>query len=108
MSGGYEVLIRRVSDGLERWSGVHEWYGEDEVNPGLILFSWRENNFACDCNRHLVFERAGGRPEAELWGDETPCGDDVLYEVVGFRDTNGRVIDEAACKWVRPPQPDTK
>lgn len=37
------------------------------------VFGWSEGNYACDCNRHLFFARAGGR-EAE---DDQPCGDGV-------------------------------
>ena len=25
-----------------------------------VLFNWQENNFSCDCNRHLSWLRAGG------------------------------------------------
>jgi hypothetical protein len=42
-------------------------------------FWWLEGNMSCDCNRHLLFERAGGR-EPEL--EECKCSDgmySVLY-----------------------------
>lgn len=40
---------------------------------GFQDFIWDEGNFACDCNRHLFFERAGG-VEPEFDPDEE-CSD---------------------------------
>lgn len=51
-------------------------------------FWWTEGNMACDCNRHLEFERAGGRkPE---W-DEGECGDEK-YTALYAEFPNGKKI----------------
>lgn|SRR5687768_1587123 len=45
------VEIRRNSDGVVRRYVDEHWLSD---------FIWSEGNYACDCNRHLFFERAGG------------------------------------------------
>lgn len=99
----YRVLLRRNADGLERWSNWYPEYGEDTQHPGRILFNWLENNYSCDCNRHLEFERAGGTPEDELWGDDDdddfpPCGH-TRYDVLRIETDDGRVADEETGQW---------
>lgn len=37
-------------------------YGEPYPNT----FNWAENNFSCDCNRHLFFHRAIGEESEDL------------------------------------------
>lgn len=40
-------------------------------------FFWTEGNFACDCNRDLVFKWAAGiDTDQEDEDDDEPCGDD--------------------------------
>src|SRR5690606_15034465 len=51
----YRVCIRNTATGEERIES-----GEWEHEVSTILFHWLENNFSCDCNRHLQFLRAGG------------------------------------------------
>lgn len=46
-----KVEIRRNADGVIRVYEDSHWYSD---------FIWSEGNYACDCNRHLFFERAGG------------------------------------------------
>ncbi len=41
---------------------------EDYPNP----FNWSENNYSCDCNRRLFFDRAGGGDED--WNTLCTCG----------------------------------
>lgn len=67
------VHIGRNSDGEVR---IQYWpeYGWDETGSDYI---WADGNYACDCNRYLFFERAGG---AEPNWDEGSCGD-AAYSV---------------------------
>lgn len=75
----YKVLIRNNETGEERIS-------HHEIDPqyrDVQVFSWQENNFACDCNRHTEFLRAGGPgpPEDPHWNDAAvECGD-LMYTV---------------------------
>jgi hypothetical protein len=50
---------------------------------------WLEGNYACDCNRHLFFERGAGN-DPEVCDPDFPCGEGryVLVSVV----VNGREI----------------
>ncbi len=94
----YRVLIKRNADGLERWTDWHDPYGDDADNPGSIIFSWRENNFSCDCNRQDAFDRAGGASEDEL-DDDGQCGHD-RYDVLRIETDDGRAADEENGRWV--------
>lgn len=63
----HKVLLRNNVTGEERFiDSDSEW---EDVHG----FLWTEGNFACDCNRHLDFERAGGR---EPDSGEVGCGDE--------------------------------
>jgi hypothetical protein len=46
---------------------------EPDDGPHPSTFNWEENNYKCDCNRHLFFHRANGH-EAE---DDAPCGESM-------------------------------
>lgn len=77
------ALIRRNADGVERWS---LWktvpdYGPGVDSLGVVMGDWRENNYSCDCNRHLQFEWAADGSGRE---EDIDCGDDVLYSVLRF------------------------
>ncbi len=37
---------------------VYEYDGVLDDHPSI--FNWEENNYSCDCNRELFFERAAG------------------------------------------------
>lgn len=74
-----DVHIRRTSDGEERVC-------RDNAYRDSWRFQWGENNYSCDCNRHLFFERAGVR-DADPMNDEYTCGE-TAYVVV-------RVVDAA-------------
>lgn len=72
------VVVVRNSDGARvedrpdwREPG-HRHYTWDD------LFWWTEGNMGCDCNRHLVFERAQGREPPD---EECVCGT-TRYHVV--------------------------
>lgn len=69
------VEVRRVADGVVRTYEYGTWEGE------FSGFIWEDGNYACDCNRHLFFERAaGGDPE------DIPCSDG-RYTVAVFLDS---------------------
>ena len=75
------VHIRRNADGVERIYPFPE-HGWDTDGSDYI---WADGNYACDCNRHLFFERAAGNEPA--W-NEGGCGD-IAYSVRIF-DMNGK------------------
>lgn len=58
--GGVEVVaeIRLNSTGEVRRYTCNEILMEDEAEPSV--FNWAENNYSCDCNREVFFQRAGG------------------------------------------------
>ena len=43
---------------------------EDYPNP----FNWSDNNYSCDCNRLLFFNRAGNEEKEEDWNVECTDG----------------------------------
>lgn len=64
----YKILLRNNETQEERW---HTEDGPDwdvEVSD----FLWTEGNYACDCNRGTMFDRAGG--EKDVPWDRYPCG----------------------------------
>lgn len=49
------ACIRHVASGEER---VHEEAWDTEWgDAGTFMFHWLENNYSCDCNRQLMFDR---------------------------------------------------
>lgn len=62
-------------------------YREDSTWNDTNEFIWSEGNFACDCNRHMMFQRANG--EEPEWG--TPCGKS-RYSVLEIELPNGKVV----------------
>lgn len=63
----FAVEIKRMADGL---IAIHQEPGDWETD--LNEFQWCDNNYSCDCNRELFFERAcGNKPGL---GD-VECGD---------------------------------
>ena len=65
------------------------WLDEGQPND----FMWGEGNYACDCNRFLMFERALGR-EPDLHLDN--CGSDRYLAKAIRLDTGEVVFDEIA------------
>lgn len=59
-------------------------------------FMWSEGNYACDCNRHLFFQRAanpGWTDEDEkAWGAQTDVCTHLLYSVRIVNAATGTVI----------------
>jgi hypothetical protein len=54
-------------------------------------FIWEEGNFACDCNRHLFFERAGGNDPDMDDTDDRPCGSDT-YVVLSIKNSTDELL----------------
>lgn len=61
------VEIRRNSDGVVRIYKDDHWLSD---------FIWSDGNYACDCNRHLFFERAGGVDPYDDPDHVSVCTDD--------------------------------
>lgn len=70
------VHIRRNADGVVR---LYEDIGFFD-KFGFEDYIWSEGNYACDCNRHLFFVRAGGDEDDEDEGDDDACSSG-LYAV---------------------------
>jgi hypothetical protein len=63
-----DVQIIRASDG-KTVTYHDESYSE---------FMWTDGNWACDCNRGLMFRRACGE-DVDITDDHEPCGDSRYY-----------------------------
>ena len=63
----YQIYIRKNATGEVRVYSCPDLDWEEHS-----LGWWTEGNMGCDCNRHLCFERAGGREPA--W-NEGSCGE---------------------------------
>lgn len=86
------VTLRRRSDGLVvtvtdeyKNDAVGVWREKIEWEPHNAIFQWTDGNYGCDCNRHLFFERQlGQKTEDQLDEDNTPCGNNLLYEMLSI------------------------
>jgi hypothetical protein len=58
-----DVHLLRVSDNVERVSRDTAPLASDVT---ICTFLWEEGNYACDCNRYLLFQRAGGDSEEDI------------------------------------------
>lgn len=48
-----------------------------DYDPGCFnTYLWEEGNYACDCNRSLMFWRAKGDPHG---ADDRRCGDEAFF-----------------------------
>lgn len=69
-------------------------FDDDFDSVSALEFMWRDGNYACDCNRHLYFERArDGFTEADeesVWVGAS-CGDG-RYTVLYAECPNGACI----------------
>lgn len=78
---GYSVKIKNNETGEVRDARMDfDW---DEASD----YWWTDGNFGCDCNRHLVFIRAGNEPESDV-----SCGN-KLYTVIHAKLDDGKVIE---------------
>lgn len=62
----YQVAIRKNSDGEVRLCTVDSDWEE------ILEWEWTENDYGCDCNREIFFERSGGKVYEEI---ETECSE---------------------------------
>lgn len=86
--GPYRVVIIRNSDGERREIAEDLWHSSS-------LFWWTEGNGACDCNRHLWFER-WVNPDYDA---DVPCGNDAYYVECAIFPNGDRVqIDDPPVK----------
>jgi len=77
--------IRKNETGEIRQYETHEILADGEGFPSV--FNWEENNYSCDCNRELFFERAAGNEiETEECSDgrfsvnlENPVTGEIYY-----------------------------
>lgn len=83
------VHIRRNADGVVR---IYEDAGFFEKGA-FLDYIWSEGNFACDCNRHLFFVRAGNGDEDE--GDDNACTSE-LYAAKITDPTTGETLYQDA------------
>lgn len=81
----YDLHILQIATGLRavRYSSTYDY------EEHILVFSWEENNFSCDCNRDMEFQRASGVPE-----DEVDFGPDDDEEGAGTEADRGRCGDE--------------
>lgn len=61
---------------------------EEGNDDSPFIFNWKENNYSCDCNRYLFFQRAGN--EEEVDGMDV-CGHE-RYSVNLYNPKNGLCI----------------
>ena len=80
----YTLQVRRTADGLVRECAGPETAPWSEGS----LYYLTEGNFGCDCNRHLMFERAGGA-DPDIMGH--PCGA-TRYSILSATLPDGTVV----------------
>lgn len=87
-AGWYLIAIK------DNESGEVRLYRHDMRWDDTEEFQWMDNNYSCDCNRHLFFLRANGPGPAEdpYWNDaERECGD-TKYSVLYVELPNGERV----------------
>jgi hypothetical protein len=77
-----EIALRRTADGEVR---VYQDRGTRGDDGKFNDFIWRNDDFACDCNRYDFFEHAGGREPDDEESENAPCGD-TAYSIDYIKD----------------------
>jgi hypothetical protein len=75
-AGSFLVALRNNETGEVRLYRDNITWDDDHSH-----FMWTDGNYGCDCNRHMMFQRAHG--DASDW--DTPCGDErytALYALL--------------------------
>ena len=90
-SNGYKHVaivahIRKNETGEIRLYKDYLLFEEGESDPSV--FNWEENNYSCDCNRYLFFQRAANEEEVD---GEDICGEE-RYRVNLYNPKNGKCI----------------
>jgi len=75
--GSIVAHIRKNSTGEVVCDQTYVYLNDDSEFENGNSFIWKDGNFACDCNRHLFFERLIN-PDGE--DTDVPCGF-TLYSV---------------------------
>lgn len=87
-AGWYHVAIR------DNRTGEVRLYREDMEWDEHDHFSWTENNYSCDCNRHLFFLRANGPGPADdpHWNNaDRECGEELYTALYAELPTGERI-----------------
>lgn len=79
--GDFILWIRRNSDGEVRRRVLKNWYAAG------VVYNFQDGNWACDCNRHLEFERAVD----PTYDQERSCGH-TAYTVLRILDLHGNTV----------------
>lgn len=91
-----KILLQDTATGelalcVDTWA---EGYPDDSMR-----FMYEEGNYSCDCNRHLFFARAVGRPEPE-----TECSSwENRFHVLAFAVERGSERYELPGNWQPTP-----
>jgi hypothetical protein len=64
--------IRKNDTGEIRQYETHEMLTIGDKHPSI--FNWKDNNYSCDCNRLLFFNRAKEEEKGEDWDVECTDG----------------------------------
>ena len=81
LDANYQVLLLDNMTGIVRLTKPEVWHE-------ATIYQWLVGNYACDCNRHLFFERAaGGVP-----GYEFLCGE-KRYTAIFAKLDSGEIIE---------------
>lgn len=86
------LAIEVIVEILHNQSGIiHQYIFSEMMQVGEnhpSIFNWKENNYSCDCNRHLFFHRAiGQEPEDDDEDDECT---DYKYSVRLINPVDGK------------------
>lgn len=72
------IWVKCVAEIKDNKTGEIRAYETDEIleigDKYPSPFSWEENNYSCDCNRHMFFKRAKGETIEEDWEVECTWG----------------------------------
>ena len=65
--------------------------------PENLQWCWEEGNYSCDCNRLLLFVRAGGEEEPDF--EALVCGEGAftVLEILPEEQSNARFSNSPAC-----------
>jgi len=88
-----KILMQDTSTGELALCVGDEW--SEGYPDDAMQFMYEEGNYSCDCNRHLFFNRALGRPEPE-----TECSlRENRFHVLAFEVERGSERYELAGNW---------
>tara|TARA_R110000851_G_scaffold249178_1_gene401702 strand:- start:217 stop:546 length:330 start_codon:yes stop_codon:yes gene_type:complete len=72
------ILVECIAEIIKNDNGEIRQYETHEIltigDEYPSVFNWEENNYSCDCNRRLFFNRAKGIERDEDWDVECTDG----------------------------------